>query len=81
LGFNALSFSILNQPANFINFIISIENMASPEFEIKSKDFLAWFKDLPGATFHDGLEIVDLRLRNAGRGIGMIRPLRITSTR
>ncbi|KAF0320688.1 set domain protein [Colletotrichum asianum] len=39
------------------------------EFQTKSQGFLAWFKSLPGATFHNDIEIVDLRGQNAGRGI------------
>ncbi|CAI0648648.1 unnamed protein product [Colletotrichum noveboracense] len=39
------------------------------EFQTKSQGFLAWFKSLPGATFHNDIEIVDLRGHNAGRGI------------
>ncbi|KAF6824787.1 set domain protein [Colletotrichum plurivorum] len=39
------------------------------DFQAKSQSFLAWFKSLPGATFHDDIEIVDLRGQNAGRGI------------
>ncbi|KAH7165642.1 UV-endonuclease UvdE-domain-containing protein [Dactylonectria macrodidyma] len=31
--------------------------------------FLQWFQSLPGATFSDAIKIVDLRDRNAGRGI------------
>ncbi|KAI8301372.1 hypothetical protein K4K61_008924 [Colletotrichum sp. SAR11_59] len=30
------------------------------EFQTKSQGFLAWFKSLPGATFHNDIEIVDL---------------------
>ncbi|KAL8364952.1 hypothetical protein RB595_003983 [Gaeumannomyces hyphopodioides] len=43
--------------------------MTEADFEKKSQDFLAWFKKLPGTTFHDHIRIVDLRARNAGRGI------------
>ncbi|KAI5461715.1 SET domain protein [Mariannaea sp. PMI_226] len=40
------------------------------EIEIPEKiNFLQWFKSLPGATFSDAIKIVDLRDRNAGRGI------------
>lgn len=31
--------------------------------------FLDWFKAWPGTTFHEDIEIVDLRARGAGRGI------------
>ncbi|KAL8396890.1 hypothetical protein RB594_003836 [Gaeumannomyces avenae] len=43
--------------------------MTETDFEKKSQNFLVWFKNLPGATFHDHISIVDLRARNAGRGI------------
>ncbi|KAF5580208.1 ribosomal n-lysine methyltransferase 4 [Fusarium pseudoanthophilum] len=43
--------------------------MASTNFDGTSESFLQWFKSLPGATFSDAIKIVDLRDRNAGRGI------------
>ncbi|KAK1537563.1 SET domain-containing protein [Colletotrichum paranaense] len=39
------------------------------DFQTTSQRFLSWFKSLPGATFHDDIQIVDLRGQNAGRGI------------
>ena len=41
-------------------------------FSSDTERFLEWFKDQPGATFLDDIEILDLRHRNAGRGIGGI---------
>ncbi|KYK60799.1 SET domain protein [Drechmeria coniospora] len=38
-------------------------------FQERTDNFLRWFKSLPGAFFSDAIEIVDLRARNAGRGI------------
>ncbi|KAL1860651.1 hypothetical protein VTK73DRAFT_7225 [Phialemonium thermophilum] len=38
-------------------------------FTSTSERFLAWFKALPGATFHPSVSLEDLRGRNAGRGI------------
>ncbi|KAK2043155.1 SET domain-containing protein [Colletotrichum somersetense] len=38
-------------------------------FQAASGGFLSWFKSLQGATFHDDIQIVDLRGQNAGRGI------------
>lgn len=35
-----------------------------------ARAFLDWFRAWPGTTFHDDIEIVDLRARGAGRGIG-----------
>ena len=43
--------------------------MDSTNFNGTSEKFLQWFKSLPGATFSDDIKIVDLRDRNAGRGI------------
>ena len=43
--------------------------MSLADFETRTEAFLKWFKDLPGATFSDSIQIVDLRSRNAGRGI------------
>ncbi len=39
------------------------------DFEVLSASFLNWFNAQPGTTFHSSLKIVDLRARNAGRGI------------
>lgn len=44
--------------------------MDSASFEQKTAGFLAWFKGQPGTTFHDDIEIQDLRGRGAGRGMG-----------
>ncbi|KAI3394265.1 hypothetical protein diail_2968 [Diaporthe ilicicola] len=38
-------------------------------FDQKTSDFLAWFRAQPGTTFHNDIEIRDLRDRGAGRGI------------
>ncbi|KAF5013437.1 hypothetical protein FDECE_549 [Fusarium decemcellulare] len=43
--------------------------MDSVGFNEASDRFLLWFKSLPGASFSDAIKIVDLRDRNAGRGI------------
>ncbi|KAM6518800.1 N-lysine methyltransferase setd6 [Fusarium solani] len=43
--------------------------MDSESFNTGSEKFLLWFKSLPGASFSDAIKIVDLRDRNAGRGI------------
>ncbi|KAJ9139389.1 Ribosomal lysine N-methyltransferase 4 [Pleurostoma richardsiae] len=39
------------------------------EYGRRTAAFLAWFKSLPGAYFHPGIEIQDMRSRGAGRGI------------
>ncbi|KAJ6440077.1 SET domain protein [Purpureocillium lavendulum] len=43
--------------------------MASTSFDERTGGFLEWFKSLPGAQFSSSIKIVDLRSRNAGRGI------------
>ncbi|KAJ4321275.1 N-lysine methyltransferase setd6 [Fusarium piperis] len=43
--------------------------MDSESFNAGSEKFLLWFKSLPGVSFSDAIKIVDLRDRNAGRGI------------
>ncbi|KAJ4249548.1 N-lysine methyltransferase setd6 [Fusarium falciforme] len=43
--------------------------MDSESFNAGSEKFLLWFKSLPGTSFSDAIKIVDLRDRNAGRGI------------
>lgn len=50
--------------------------MADQDFEPQTNAFLHWFQSLPGATFHSGIRIADLRGRDAGRGIGESSPLR-----
>lgn len=49
--------------------------MDDMNFEAQSQSFLAWFKSLPGSTFNDDLLLADLRIRNAGRGIGEFLPI------
>ena len=44
--------------------------MSAPSFDELTARFLGWFKQLPGATFADAIDIQDLRDRKAGRGIG-----------
>lgn len=39
-------------------------------FPLKTSEFLAWFKAQSGTTFHNDIEIQDLRGKGAGRGIG-----------
>ncbi|KAK4107621.1 SET domain-containing protein [Canariomyces notabilis] len=39
------------------------------DFNESSQRFVDWFQSLPGATFHNDIEIRDLRQQNAGRGI------------
>ncbi|KAI1313251.1 SET domain-containing protein [Xylaria venustula] len=43
--------------------------MSDSVFEEKSANFLNWFKAWPGATFHQDIEIQDLRKNGRGRGI------------
>ena len=45
-----------------------------PEVELfaqQTQEFLSWFRGLPGATFHESIQLEDLRgSSGAGRGIG-----------
>ena len=41
-------------------------------FEWRSGDLLTWFKQQPGARLHSGIQLVDLRSRGAGRGVGKV---------
>ncbi|KAI9898729.1 hypothetical protein N3K66_007089 [Trichothecium roseum] len=50
------------------------------EFDAQTSNFLAWFKNLPGATFSDSIEIADLRSRGAGRGIVATRDIPADTT-
>lgn len=43
--------------------------MTQHTFEQKTSEFLGWFRAQPGTTFHDDIEVRDLRDRGAGRGI------------
>ncbi|KAJ4389046.1 Ribosomal lysine N-methyltransferase 4 [Gnomoniopsis smithogilvyi] len=43
--------------------------MSGDPFITRTNEFLNWFKSQPGTTFHNDIEIVDLRSRGAGRGI------------
>ena len=45
------------------------------DFEAQSANFLNWFNSIPGATLHPSLKVVDLRSRNAGRGIIATSPI------
>ncbi|KAM4066374.1 SET domain-containing protein [Hirsutella rhossiliensis] len=54
--------------------------MASPAFCSTTAAFVHWFQSLPGATFSNSIEIVDLRSRNAGRGIVAIRDIPADTT-
>ncbi|KAK0638515.1 hypothetical protein B0T16DRAFT_462288 [Cercophora newfieldiana] len=39
------------------------------DFARQTQSFLEWFRSLPGATFHQDIQLVDLRGNGAGRGI------------
>ncbi|KAG5969458.1 hypothetical protein E4U58_001405 [Claviceps cyperi] len=43
--------------------------MPFSDFNDKTAAFLDWFHSLPGTTFSDAVQIVDLRSRGAGRGM------------
>ncbi|KAI8661233.1 Ribosomal lysine N-methyltransferase 4 [Fusarium keratoplasticum] len=54
--------------------------MDSESFNTGSEKFLLWFKSLPGALFSDAIKIVDLRDRNAGRGIIALKDIPAETT-
>jgi hypothetical protein len=56
-------------PSQASTFLFTTNKMGSTNFHGTSESFLRWFKSLPDATFSDAIKIVDLRDRNAGRGI------------
>ncbi|KKY32688.1 putative set domain-containing protein [Diaporthe ampelina] len=43
--------------------------MTQQTFHQKTSEFSTWFRAQPGTTFHDDIEVRDLRDRGAGRGI------------
>ncbi len=50
---------------------MEVDSDANSRFAEGTRNFVNWFRALPGATFHSDLIAVDdLRGRNAGRGIG-----------
>ncbi|KAK6706672.1 hypothetical protein SNK05_010551 [Fusarium graminearum] len=54
--------------------------MNSTFFDGASEKFLQWFKTLSGSTFSDDIKIVDLRDRNAGRGIIALKDIPAETT-
>ncbi|RBR25107.1 uncharacterized protein FIESC28_02015 [Fusarium coffeatum] len=54
--------------------------MDSTNFNGTSEKFLQWFRSLPGATFSEDIKIVDLRDRNAGRGIIALKDIPAETT-
>ncbi|OAA41798.1 SET domain protein [Metarhizium rileyi] len=54
--------------------------MQEGDFTATTAAFLQWFKALPGATFSDAIDIVDLRFRDAGRGIIALRDIPTDTT-
>lgn len=77
---SSISFSLATRNNSRIGFEIAypqedLDHRSSPremnsDFESKTGSFLGWFGALPGASFSDCIKIVDLRSKNAGRGIG-----------
>jgi SET domain-containing protein 6 len=49
---------------------MDVDMETNSDFNGSSQRFVGWFQSLPGATFHNDIEIKDLRQQNAGRGIG-----------
>ncbi|KAG6032667.1 hypothetical protein E4U41_007177 [Claviceps citrina] len=54
--------------------------MTTVDFTEKTAAFLQWFKAIPGTTFSDAVQIVDLRSRGAGRGIVATRDIPADTT-
>lgn len=48
---------------------MDIDGGPGVEFTQQTQNFLQWFRALPGATFHEHIQITDLRQSGAGRGI------------
>jgi len=55
--------------------IFNFKLRVDEDFQKKSEAFITWFKAQPGTQFHPNLKIVDLRHRNAGRGIVATAPI------
>jgi SET domain-containing protein 6 len=49
------------------------------DFNTATDCFLAWFKSVGGEFRDDLLEIKDLRAKDAGRGIGILRSPKLMS--
>ncbi|KAG6306289.1 hypothetical protein E4U22_004524 [Claviceps purpurea] len=54
--------------------------MPFSDFNDKTAAFLGWFHSLPGTTFSDAVQIVDLRSRGAGRGMVATRDIPADTT-
>lgn len=50
--------------------MMDIDGPAVTDFAQRTENFLQWFRSLPGATFHENIQIQDLRSQGAGRGVG-----------
>lgn len=50
--------------------MMDIDGPTDDDFSQRTQIFLQWFRSLPGATFHEGIQIQDLRSQGAGRGVG-----------
>lgn len=46
-----------------------LKSMSDDTFVLRTHEFLNWFKRQPGTSFHNDIEIADLRSKGAGRGI------------
>lgn len=50
--------------------MMDIDGPTDDEFFQRTENFLQWFRSLPGATFHENIQIQDLTSQGAGRGVG-----------
>lgn len=55
---------------SFTAIMMDIDGPAVTDFAQRTENFLQWFRSLPGATFHENIQIQDLRSQGAGRGVG-----------
>lgn len=50
--------------------MMDIDGPTDDDFSQRTENFLQWFRSLPGATFHENIQIQDLTSQGAGRGVG-----------
>ncbi|KAK1834902.1 ribosomal lysine N-methyltransferase [Podospora conica] len=54
---------------HFTTIMMDIDGPADTDFAQRTENFLQWFRSLPGATFHNDIQIQDLRSQGAGRSV------------
>lgn len=63
--------SLISENIYLKHTMVESENGDIP-FEWLSGDLINWLKQLPGANINPKIQLVDLRSRGAGRGVGSI---------